>query len=59
VHPVILFAALSSTSLSLPPATGQAATVTISRPGTIASMPKRASPQTLTRLSSRLERLAD
>jgi hypothetical protein len=40
--------------LSLPPGTGQAATVAISMPGTVASMPKRASPHTFIGLSSRL-----
>ena len=41
------------TLLTVPPKTGGRATTAVSMPGTVASMPKVASPVTFTRLSSR------
>ena len=51
---MIAFALLSSTLASLPPNTGQAATVAIFMLGTLTSMPNSAAPLTLSGLSRRL-----
>ena len=51
--PLIAFALLSSTLASLPPNTGQAATVATFMPGTLTSMPNCAVPLTLSGASKR------